>query len=232
MSTRAQVLDLAILGLLQRGPVHGYAIRKRLSLALGPFRTLSYGSLYPALRGLTERGLIEAAEDPAAHGLGRRSRIVYHLTDAGRAHLRTALASSDPSAWEDDAFDVRFSLFGTTDPATRLQILEGRRARMLERLENLRSSTQRAMDRMDAYTSELARHGLEQVEREVDWLERVIDTERGTPGALDYGALTQGHGTPHDGDPPARTRSRAGPPRVSPADPTDPSVTTHSEENP
>jgi hypothetical protein len=42
---------------------------------------------------------------------------------------------------------------------------------------------------MDAYTAELARHGLEQVEREVQWLESVIDTERGTRGALDYRSL-------------------------------------------
>lgn len=229
MSTRAQVLELAILGLLQQGPVHGYAIRKRLNASLGAFRTFSYGSLYPALRSLTERGLIEAAEDPAAPGLGRRARIAYRLTDAGRAHLSAALASSDPTAWEDEAFDVRFALFGTTDPATRLRILEGRRARMVERLENLRAATLRAMDRMDAYTSELARHGLEQVEREVDWLERVIDTERGTPGALDYGALTQGTGPPGD-------RTGAAASRAGPADrrthPSDQSVPPNPEENP
>src|SRR5690625_7838493 len=43
-----------------------------------------------------------------------------------------------------------------------LRILEGRHARMVERLAMLRSSTLRARDRMDAYTAELARHGLEQ----------------------------------------------------------------------
>src|SRR5690625_3446051 len=69
-----------------------------------------------------------------------------------------------------------------------LRILEGRHARMVERLAMLRSSTLRARDRMDAYTAELARHGLEQVEREVEWLENLIDTERGTPGALDLRA--------------------------------------------
>lgn len=187
MSTRAEVLELAILGQLGSSPMHGYELRRQLSAQLGAFRTLSYGSLYPALRRLTEAGLIaEAPTGSLPHPLaGRRGRIVYELTDAGRERLAATLATADPAAWEDEAFDVRFTLFGTTDARTRLRILEGRHARMVERLSLLRESTHRTRERMDAYTAELARHGLEQVEREVEWLENLIDTERGTPGALD-----------------------------------------------
>lgn len=187
MSTRAEVLELAILGQLGSSPMHGYELRRQLSAQLGAFRTLSYGSLYPALRRLTEAGLIaEAPTGSLPHPLaGRRGRIVYELTDAGRQRLAATLATADPAAWEDEAFDVRFTLFATTDARTRLRILEGRHARMVERLSLLRESTQRTRERMDAYTAELARHGLEQVEREVEWLENLIDTERGTPGALD-----------------------------------------------
>ena len=183
------MLELAILGRLSEAPMHGYELRKHLNAALGAFRTLSYGSLYPALRSLTERGLITAAEPTSAPLGGRRGRIVYELTDAGREHLESSLAVAEPAAWDDDAFDVRFTLFGSTDATTRLRILEGRRARMVERQENLRQTFGRTSRRMDAYTAELARHGLEQVEREVQWLESVIDTERGTRGALDYRSL-------------------------------------------
>ncbi|WP_152188930.1 PadR family transcriptional regulator [Georgenia satyanarayanai] len=187
MSTRAEVLELAILGQLGSSPMHGYELRRQLSAQLGAFRTLSYGSLYPALRRLTEAGLIaEAPTGSLPHPLaGRRGRIVYELTDAGRERLAATLATADPAAWEDEAFDVRFTLFATTDARTRLRILEGRHTRMVERLSLLRESSQRTRERMDAYTAELARHGLEQVEREVEWLENLIDTERGTPGALD-----------------------------------------------
>ncbi|PFG39804.1 PadR family transcriptional regulator [Georgenia soli] len=197
MSARTRVLELAILGRLREAPMHGYELRKHLNAALGAFRTLSYGSLYPALRSLTERGLITAAEPASAPLGGRRARIVYELTDAGRDHLEEALATAEPASWDDDSFDVRFTLFGSTDATTRLRILEGRRARMVERQERLRQSLGRTSRRMDSYTAELARHGLEQVEREVQWLERVIDTERGTRGALDYRAL------PADGPEPA-----------------------------
>lgn len=202
--TRAQVLELAILGRLQEAPLHGYELRKQLNASLGAFRTLSYGSLYPALRSLTERGLIQAKEPATAPAGGRRARIVYRITHAGTDHLNGSLASAAPMSWTDDAaFDVRFTLFASTDATTRLRILEGRHARMVERMENLRQSVGRTSRRMDSYTAELARHGLEQAQREVEWLEQVIDTERGTAGALDYHRLAattapSGPGTPAD----------------------------------
>ncbi|KAE8763354.1 PadR family transcriptional regulator [Georgenia thermotolerans] len=212
MGARTQVLELAILGRLRDAPTHGYELRKHLNATLGAFRTLSYGSLYPALRSLTERGLI-VTEDPGASSAplsGRRARIVYRITEAGRAHLEDSLAVAEPAAWDDDAsFDVRFTLFGSTDATTRLRILEGRRARMVDRMENLRQSFARTSRRMDSYTAELARHGLEQVEREVAWLERVIDTERGTRGALDYDDIAPAAPSPTSTGPP-------GPPGASP----------------
>jgi hypothetical protein len=47
----------------------------------------------------------------------------------------------------------------------------------------------RAAERLDAYTLELQRHGLDACEREVRWLEELIATERSgrMPGrAVDY----------------------------------------------
>jgi DNA-binding PadR family transcriptional regulator len=49
---KATVLELAILGLLKESDLHGYELKKRLSEALGPFSTVSFGSLYPALARL------------------------------------------------------------------------------------------------------------------------------------------------------------------------------------
>lgn len=218
MGTRAEVLELAILGQLRRAPMHGYELRKQLNATLGAFRRLSYGSLYPALRRLTDAGLIAAvSQGHLPHALaGKRGRIVYELTDAGRQRLAETVARAEPAAWDDEIFDVRFTLFGATDARTRLRILEGRRARMVERLESLRESTSRAFDRMDSYTAELARHGLEQVEHEVAWLEGLIDTERGTRGPLDLTTATGGDDVPK----PA--------PKPSPPDPAS-TVATHPQ---
>jgi DNA-binding PadR family transcriptional regulator len=178
---RSDVLEPAILGLLHEAPMHGYELRKRLNLVLGSFRALSYGSLYPCLKSLVDRGWIHGTESVVApHTVAsKRARIVYQLTADGKEHLQEILASSGPATWEDENFDVRFAFFAQTDAETRLRILEGRRTRLTERLETVRLSFARTRERMDEYTLELQRHGLEQVEREVRWLDGLIDNERG-----------------------------------------------------
>ena len=181
MRGRSDVLEPAILGLLHEAPMHGYELRKRLNLVLGSFRALSYGSLYPCLKSLVDRGWIQGTESVVApHAVAsKRARIVYQLTADGKEHLQEILASSGPATWEDENFEVRFGFFAQTDAETRLRILEGRRTRLTERLETVRQSFARTRERMDEYTLELQRHGLEQVEREVRWLDGLIDNERG-----------------------------------------------------
>ncbi len=175
------MLEFAVLGLLQDSPLHGYELRKRLNAVLGSFRAFSYGSLYPCLKGLLRAGLIsqDTSAEPAPVA-GKRSKIVYQLTADGKERLQNLLAESGPSAWEDENFGVHFAFFGRTDAETRLRILEGRRSRLEERLEGVRTALGRTRDRVDAYTLELQRHGLESVEREVRWLEELIATERRT----------------------------------------------------
>jgi hypothetical protein len=46
----------------------------------------------------------------------------------------------------------------------------------------LRASLARTRERLDHYTLELQRHGLESVDREVRWLSELIDTERREAG--------------------------------------------------
>ena len=181
MRARTDVLEPAILGLLHDTPMHGYELRKQLNGMLGSFRAFSYGSLYPCLKQMVARGLLVGTDSSAAppHALsGKRARIVYELTAEGKEHFQSILATSGPTSWEDENFDVRFAFFAQTDAETRLRILEGRRTRMAERLETIRQSITRTRDRMDVYTLELQRHGLEQAEHEVRWLDSLIDTER------------------------------------------------------
>jgi DNA-binding PadR family transcriptional regulator len=181
VTRRGDVLELAVLGLLHDSPMHGYELRKRLNALLGAFRALSYGTLYPCLKGLLAQGLIRESPgaDAAAPALsGRRARIVYELTAEGKERFGALVSQAGPASWEDESFDVRFAFFSRTDAATRLQILEGRRHRMQERLDGVRQSMARTRERRDTYTLELHRHGLESVEREVRWLAELIDTER------------------------------------------------------
>jgi len=182
VTRRAETLDLAILGLLHDSPLHGYELRKRLNIVLGWGRVLSYGSLYPALKRMLRAGWIsEYVAAPDATGRGskgtsRRPRIVYELTAQGGDHFSGLMSDAGPASWEDETFDVRFAFFGRIDREIRLRILEGRRARMEERLARLRQAP--AGESANSYTAELHRHGLELVEREVRWLNDLIAAER------------------------------------------------------
>jgi len=180
-SQRSGILELAILGILHETPMHGYELRKRLSSLLGAFRAFGYGSLYPALKDLLGKGLI--TEDAVADSgrpldRPRRSKIVYRLTAEGKERLSDLLAESGPATWEDDGFGVHFAFFGLTRAEVRMRILEGRRSRLEERLEGFRAAVTRTRERVDSYTLELQRHGLESVERDVRWLNELIASER------------------------------------------------------
>jgi len=179
------MLDLAILGLLHESPMHGYELRKQLTTKLGAFRAaISYGSLYPTLRRLQTDGWI--FEEPGADSTdpevppltSKRGRVVYKITAEGKERFQALLAEAGPETFEDNGFGVHFAFFSRTDQATRLRILEGRRRKIEERREGMRTSLARAAERLDAYTLELQRHGLEACDREVRWLEELIATER------------------------------------------------------
>jgi DNA-binding PadR family transcriptional regulator len=181
------MLELAVLGILSESSMHGYELRKRLAAVLGAFHRFSYGSLYPCLRKLQAEGYVTADDAGAAGRIGGRSRVVYTLTAEGKERLTELLGEGGPSSWEDEMFGVRFAFFGKTDAAVRLRILEGRRTRLEERREGVRSALARTRERFDAYTLELQRHGLESVEREVRWLTELIESERAhaQPGMAD-----------------------------------------------
>jgi DNA-binding PadR family transcriptional regulator len=175
------VLELAILGLLQEAPMHGYELRKELATKLGTLRAaISYGTLYPTLKRLHAAGWIsETVPEGVVPALtSRRGRIVYKITAEGKERFADLLAQTGPETYDDDGFGVHFAFFARTDRATRLRILEGRRRRIEERREGLREVLARASDRIDAYTLELQRHGLDACEREVRWLEELITNER------------------------------------------------------
>jgi DNA-binding PadR family transcriptional regulator len=178
VSRRSGVLELAVLGLLHESPLHGYELRKRLGGLLGPFRAISYGSLYPCLKDMVADGLITTDTAASEVGAGRRSRIVYKLTAEGKERLQEQLAEGGPSAWDDESFGVRFAFFEQTDADVRLKILEGRRSRLEERREKVTSAFGRTREKLDRYTQELQQHGLESVDREVRWLNELIATER------------------------------------------------------
>ena len=181
------MLEFAILGLLHQSPMHGYELRKQLAQLLGGLRSISYGSLYTALRRMQAAGFVTTDEPdrgallpPDAPPLtGRRGKVVYTITAEGKERFHELVAETGPEAYDDEGlFGIRLAFFRHTDADVRLRILEGRRRTVEQQRDGLRTSLARTRERMDRYTLELQRHGLESVDREVRWLSELIDHER------------------------------------------------------
>ena len=177
MRSRAESLEFALLGLLAQDSLHGYELRKRLTSIFGPFRALSFSVLYPQLRRMLEAGLIAQAEVPKG-GRSKRVRIAYSITSKGEEKFAQLTESVSPQSWDDDNFEVHVAFFSPTSTRNRLRILEGRHRRLKEKAEILRADLERSAVGLDKYLIEWRRHSLETAEREIAWLEEMIQSER------------------------------------------------------
>jgi DNA-binding PadR family transcriptional regulator len=177
MRSRADSLEFALLGLLAKDSLHGYELRKRLTSIFGPFRALSFSVLYPQLRRMMLAGLI-LQNEVAKGGKSKRTRIVYSITDRGLAKFDELTERATPSSWEDENFEVHVAFFSPTSRKSRIRILEGRLNRLQERADILRRDLERSAVGLDKYLVEWRRHSLETAEREIAWLEEMINSER------------------------------------------------------
>jgi PadR family transcriptional regulator PadR len=85
-------LDMLILKVAAMGPIHGYAISKRIRQISREVLSVQQGSLYPALHRLEERKWLQAEWREAESG---REAKFYRLTAAGRKQLEV-----ETSSWE------------------------------------------------------------------------------------------------------------------------------------
>jgi PadR family transcriptional regulator PadR len=83
-------LDLLILKIISREPLHGWGIAKRIQVLSGDVLAVGQGSLYPALHRLEQQGWISAEWKDS--DLGRSAKF-YLLTREGRKQLERELQS-------------------------------------------------------------------------------------------------------------------------------------------
>lgn len=95
VNSSAMSTSHVLLGLLSRGPQHGYELKRAHDGWLPAGRPLAFGQVYSTLARLERDGLVQAAGADQASGPERRS---YDLTDAGRTALTDWLAAVEPPA--------------------------------------------------------------------------------------------------------------------------------------
>ncbi|HEX2850597.1 MAG TPA: PadR family transcriptional regulator [Acidimicrobiales bacterium] len=196
------MLELAILGLLKEQDHHGYELKKRLAETLGPWSSASFGSLYPALRRLEAAGALKAVEANdvarsipmtgslggelaafrarrgAANRASGRTRKVYGITEKGEQLFEELLAADNEASDDDRTFQLKLAFARHLSPDARLGLLERRRAHLVDRLAKARRSLKTRWDRLDAYSRSLVEHSNETTERDISWLDRLIEAEK------------------------------------------------------
>jgi DNA-binding PadR family transcriptional regulator len=193
------MLDLAILGLLEEQPLHGYEIRRQVREHLGVLANVSFGSLYPALARLEAAGAVEATQTPEppdatpgpptgslsgewavfrarrhSGGHARRSRKVYRITPQGHQLFAQLLTEHSGS---DDArnFGLRWAFARHLAPQARVGLLERRRAQLVQRLDELASTS--SDTELDVYARSVVDHTADGVRQDVAWLDRLLESE-------------------------------------------------------
>jgi len=83
-------LEMMILRILKRQPMHGYALVHEIKRTSDDLLQIEEGSLYPALQRLLKEGFVKAEWGISA--TNRRVRV-YKLTPAGGKHLEREVSS-------------------------------------------------------------------------------------------------------------------------------------------
>lgn len=122
-----------ILGFLMDAEATGYDLKRRFRDPVGFFYRVSDGSLYPALKKLARDGLVTQRIEPH----GKRSRKVYAITDAGRAHFLKMLREPAQPVFVFDEAQVKI-YFAHHDPQSALAHLTQTHREDAEHAEALR----------------------------------------------------------------------------------------------
>ncbi|MBU3839495.1 MAG: PadR family transcriptional regulator [Candidatus Ruminococcus intestinipullorum] len=116
MATEKKI-DCVILGLLSHEELTGYEIKKRMDTALKYFWSASYGSIYPTLSDLVERGLATKREDIE----NKRNKLIYTITDDGRKYLKEWLTL--PVEKDELRYETLLKLFFGNEQGTEQALL-------------------------------------------------------------------------------------------------------------
>ena len=185
------MLDLAVLGLLKEGDLHGYELNKRLKSLVGGYAN-SYGALYPALARLERRGWVsstavapelvtdeQSSEENARRSRKRstrsksgRTRKVYQITEAGEDHLLELLQED---ANNERRFRLQLAFCRFLPPDRRLALFELRRAHLV----SLQAMARRdPVHSNDPYVRSLFQRDQERRDHDLVWLDQLIADER------------------------------------------------------
>lgn len=157
-------VPLALLGLLEREPSHGYDLKREYDTFFGRGKPLPFGQVYATLGRLARDGKVIAADAEPGAGPERKR---YVITDDGVSEIETWLA--EPVAPEPHLQTVLFVkvVLALMSGRPAEEYLDTQRAAHLARMREL-TELRRSGSLVDAL---LADHGLFHLEADLRWID-------------------------------------------------------------
>ena len=190
---------LLILGLLLRGPLHGYEIHRIVRAHGALYTDLKKANLYYLLDRLQQDGALTVHAEPGARG-ARGERLIYALTNQGRARffdlLRAILRTFDPVHTGVDVAVVFLAQLPPAEAVTllqeRRQVVGARRAQVAAELGDLTVG--------NGWSAIAADHLLSLIDAEQAWLDRALARLHALGGGADDMAHAEpSEPAPHSG---------------------------------
>jgi DNA-binding PadR family transcriptional regulator len=155
---------MALLGLLEREPSHGYDLKRDYDTYFGRSKPLPFGQVYATLARLARDGMVKVGEPEPGAGPERKR---YVITEQGVTEVEAWLA--DPVAPEPHLQTVLFAkvVLALMTGRSAEHYLDTQRAAHLQRMREL-TELKRTGGLIDAL---LADHGLFHLEADLRWIE-------------------------------------------------------------
>ena len=175
---------MMILGLVQwMQPVHGYDVRRELlSWSADKWANVQPGSIYHALRKLTDEGLLRAV---ATEQVGARpARTTYEITPKGSEEFQTLLRGNWwQLATPPDPFMAAFSFLPALPRAEAVAALRNRAVQLQAGIEQLTGALGAEWSRQKpVFVTWMWELAIERSEAEIRWCRRVAELiESGVP---------------------------------------------------
>ena len=165
---------MMILGLVQwLEPVHGYDVRRELlSWSADKWANVQPGSIYHALRKLTDEGLLH---EVSTEQVGARpARTTYGITDKGRAEFQSLLRNGWWNLTQAaDPFMAAFSFLPALPREEAAAALRNRATQLRAGAQQLESATTADWaDNKPAYVAWMWERSIAMAEAEIAWCER------------------------------------------------------------
>ncbi|MCW2839361.1 MAG: putative PadR family transcriptional regulator [Aeromicrobium sp.] len=158
-----------LLGILERGPAHGYDLKRSHDQHFPSARPLAFGQVYAALAKLTADGLVEVAETQQGGG---PERTTYAITAAGVDSLESWLGTTESAGPYPADELVRKTVTSLLRGADTVAFLQDQRATHLAVMRDLLAQQASAQNAAAAIAID---HTISHLDADLRWLETAAE---------------------------------------------------------